>query len=424
MGAGEDTRGWRRVGVLRPLEIRDFRLLWSGLTISLIGDGIFFVALPWQVLELSNSPTAIALVGLVWTLPMVVLLLLGGVIADRFDRRRVMLTADAVRLVANATLGALSVTGHVELWHVFVLAALYGAGEALFFPAFSALVPEIVPRDLLVQANSLDGFVRPLGAQLLGPALGGILIDVVSVGGALLVDAASFGFSIAALLLMQPRPRARDELSATRVAAEIREGFRFVRSRTWLWGTLVCTSVALLVYLGPWEALLPFLVKNELEESARSLGLVYAAGGAGSIVAAIFMGQRGLPARTITVMFLAFSAGFSGLILFGLAVSVWQLVAVSVVAAGLNAAGMVIWTTLLQRNVPGDLLGRVTSLDWLVSISLVPISFALTGPIASEIGVRTTLVAAGVLGASVWLAFLFLPGMRDLERKPVPVEEA
>ena len=169
-----NARGWRRVGVLRPLEVRDFRLLWSGLAISLIGDGIFFVALPWQVLELSNSPTALALVGAVWTVPMVVFLLLGGVIADRFDRRRVMLTADAIRLVANATLGVLSVTGHVELWHVFLLAALYGVGEALFFPAFSALVPEIVPTQLLVQANSLDSFVRPLGAQLLGPAVGGV----------------------------------------------------------------------------------------------------------------------------------------------------------------------------------------------------------------------------------------------------------
>jgi DHA3 family tetracycline resistance protein-like MFS transporter len=423
MGAEGTTRGWRRIGVLRPLEIRDFRLLWSGLTISLIGDGIFFVALPWQVLELSNSPTAIALVGLVWTVPMVTLLLLGGVIADRFDRRRVMLAADGIRLIANATLGVLSVTGTVELWHVFVLAALYGAGEALFFPAFSALVPEIVPRALLVQANSLDSFVRPLGAQLLGPALGGVVIDAVSVGGALLLDAGSFLCSMAALLLMSPRPRTRAELSANRVAAEIREGFRFVRSRTWLWGTLVCTSVALLVYLGPWEALMPFLVKNELEESARSLGLVYAAGGLGSIMAALFMGQRGLPSRMITVMFVVFSVSFSALILYGLAVSVWQLIVVAVAAAALNAVGMVIWTTLLQRNVPGDLLGRVTSLDWLVSISLVPISFSVTGPNASAIGVRTTLVAAGVLGASVWLAFLFLPGMRDLERRPATVEE-
>jgi MFS family permease len=222
---------------------------------------------------------------------------------------------------------------------------------------------------------------------------------------------------------MSPRPRTRAELSANRVEAEIREGFRFVRSRTWLWGTLVCTSVALLVYLGPWEALMPFLVKNELEESARSLGLVYAAGGLGSIMAALFMGQRGLPSRMITVMFVVFSVSFSALILYGLAVSVWQLIVVAVAAAALNAVGMVIWTTLLQRNVPGDLLGRVTSLDWLVSISLVPISFAVTGPIASAIGVRTTLVAAGVLGASVWLAFLFLPGMRDLERRPATVEE-
>jgi len=386
-----NVRGWRRIGILQPLEIRDFRLLWSGLTISLIGDGIFFVALPWQVLELSDSPTAIALVGLVWTLPMVVFLVVGGVIADRFDRRRVMITADTIRLVANTTLGVLSVTGHVRLWHVFVLAAVYGAGEALFYPAFTALVPEIVPEGLLVQANSLDGFVRPLGAQLLGPALGGVVIETVSVGGALLLDAGSFACAIAALTLMRPLPR--------------------------------CTAIALLAYLGPWEALLPFLVKNELEAGAASLGIVYAAGGAGSVVAAFVMGQRGLPAKVITFMFLAFATSFAALVLYGLATDVWQLVAVAVVAAGLSAAGLVVWTTLLQRYVPGDLLGRVSSLDWLISISLVPISFALTGPIASAVGVRATLIGAGILGASVWIAFLFLPGMRDLERNPEPASE-
>ena len=418
-----NARGWRRVGVLRPLEVRDFRLLWSGLAISLIGDGMFFVALPWQVLELSDSPTALALVGAVWTVPMVVFLLLGGVIADRFDRRRVMLTADVIRLVANATLGLLSVTGHIELWHVFLLAALYGTGEALFFPAFGALVPEIVPKHLLVQANSLDGFVRPLGAQLLGPAVGGVLIEALGVGGALLVDAGSFACSIAALLAMRPRPRARQELTAGKVVGEIREGFRFVRSRTWLWGTLACTAIALLVYLGPWEALLPFLVKNELDASATDLGLVYAAGGLGSIFAAIFMGQRGLPGRMITFMYLGFAVGFAGPIAYGLSQAVWQLVIVALATAAAVAAGMVVWTTLMQRHVPGELLGRVTSLDWMVSISLVPISFAVTGPIASAIGVRTTLIAAGILGASVWLVFLFLPGMRDLERRPSPVEE-
>ena len=238
MEAGGEFRGWRRVGILRPLEIRDFRLLWTGLSISLLGDGLNAVALIWLVLELSNSPTAVALVGVAWTVPLVVFLLLGGVISDRFDRRKVMVTADTIRLVASATLGVLSVTGQIELWQVFVLAAVYGTGEALFYPALGALIPEVVPRDLLVQANALDGFVRPLASRLIGPALGGVAIEYLSVGGALLLDAGSFVFSITALLLMRPRPRERGEISARHVLADLREGFAFVRAHTWLWGTL------------------------------------------------------------------------------------------------------------------------------------------------------------------------------------------
>jgi MFS family permease len=180
---------------------------------------------------------------------------------------------------------------------------------------------------------------------------------------------------------------------------------------------LLAAAVGLLAFIGPWEALLPFLVRNELGLGAVELGLVYAAGGAGSIIAALAMGQRQLPRRMITFMYIAFAVGVSAPIVYGVATSLWPLVVSSAVAAGASAAGMVVWTTLMQREVPGELLGRVSSIDWLVSLSLTPISFALTGPIASAVGIRPTLIGAGVLGAGVTIAFLFLPGMRDLERR-------
>ena len=125
----------------------------------------------------------------------------------------------------------------------------------------------------------------------------------------------------------------------------------------------------------------------------------------------------------ITFMYIAFTIGVAGPIVYGLATSLWPLVVSSAVAAGASAAGLVVWSTLMQREVPGQLLGRVTSLDWLVSLSLTPVSFALTGPIASAVGIRQTLVGAGVLGAGITIAFLFLPGMRDLERRR-PTAEA
>lgn len=412
----EPRAGWLRVGVLRPLASRDFRLLWAGRSISLLGDGIFTVAVPWQVLAISNSPGALAAVGVAWTVPLVAFLVLGGVVADRFERRRVMLAADLLRGLAVGGLGALSLLGVIELWHVLALSVVFGVGEALFYPAFGGLVPELVPPGLLVQANSLDGLMTPLGQRLLGPAAGGLAIAALSVGGAFLLDAASFACSIAALLAMRRRPRPARPLSAGGVLADIREGLRFVRSQAWLFGTLLAAACSLLVFFGPWQVLLPYVVKNRLHEGAGSLGLVYAAGGAGAVLAALAFGQRELPRRVVTFMYVAWALGVAELVAYGLAGALWQLVAVTVVGSALSTAGQIAWTTLVQREVPGELLGRVTSFDWFVSSSLVPASFALTGPVAAAAGAGATLVGAGALGAAILIAFVFLPGVRDLER--------
>ena len=196
---GAHGGGLSRVRLLAPLRHRDFRLLWSGMCVSLLGDGIFLVALAWQVYALSNAPTALALVGITMTVPTIAFLLLGGVISDRLDRRRIMLASDVVRGLAVGLLALLSLTGVLELWHVAAIAAVYGAGTAFFSPAFDALVPELLPADELAQANALDQFVRPIALRLAGPALGGVLIDVLGVGTAFALDAASFAVSAAAL---------------------------------------------------------------------------------------------------------------------------------------------------------------------------------------------------------------------------------
>jgi DHA3 family tetracycline resistance protein-like MFS transporter len=408
----------RRLGVLRPFAIRDFRLLWTGMTVSLVGDGIFIVAVAWQVYDLSNRPTALALVGLAWTVPMVAFLLLGGVIADRFDRRRVMILSDAIRALAVGGMGVLAISGALELWHLYALSALYGAGDALFPPAFGATIPDLVPEHLLVQANSVDGLVRPFAMQLVGPALGGVLVDAVGAGTVFLLDAGSFLFSMTVLLLMRPVPARPREGAPPGILADIREGLGFVRSHVWIWGTLVAAALFLLVWLGPFEVLLPFVVRNEIDGSARDLGLVFASAGLGSILAALVMAQRALPRKTITFMYGAFALSVSGPIVYGLADALWPMLVMGFAAGAGAAAGGIVWLTLLQRHVPATLLGRVTSLDWMISISLAPISFALTGPVAAMLGAPETLVGAGVLGVAITLSFLFLPGMRDLERGP------
>jgi hypothetical protein len=341
--------------------------------------------------------------------------LVGGVVTDRVERWRVMIAADVVRALAAATIGVLSVTGHIELWHLIALAAVFGTGEAFFGPAFTSIVPQIVPRDLLLQANSLDQFIRPLAFMLVGPALGGWLVATIGPGEAFLLDAGTFLVSATAILLMRPRPLERESVGGS-MFRELREGFAFVRARAWLWATLLAAAVFLLAYWGPVEVLVPFRVRNDLGGGADDFGLVLACGGIGSILAALVMGQRGLPRRHITFMYSAWALGSLALVGLGLATAVWQLMAITLVEGALFTSGMVVWGTLVHTHVPAGLLGRVTSLDWFVSTSLVPVSFALTGPTAAWIGVETTLVAGGVLGCAVTFAFLFVRGVRDTER--------
>jgi MFS family permease len=406
--------GFSRVRMITPLRHRDFRLLWSGMCVSLMGDGIFLVAMAWQVYALSNAPTALALVGIAMTVPTIMFLLLGGVVSDRLDRRRVMLAADVTRGAAVAVLAALSMSGLLELWHVVALVAVYGAGAAFFGPAFDAIVPDVLPASELARANSLDQFVRPVALRLAGPAFGGALIDAVGVGAAFAFDAASFAISAIALLAMSTRAPRRAAAQAS-VGADIRTGMAYVRRHVWLWATFATAAIAYLLFMGPAEVLLPYLVKNEIGGSASDLGLVFAAGGIGSVGCAVVMGQRGLPRRDITFMYIAWTAATVAVAGYGLATAVWQLMLASLAFNALETAGTIVWATAKQRHVPAALLGRVSSLDWLISIGLLPVSFALTGPVSAAIGAQTTLVVAGVVGGAATFAALLLPGMRAVE---------
>jgi MFS family permease len=417
-----DSNG--RLRLLTPLRHRDFRLLWGGMCVSLIGDGVFMIALAWQVYALANAPTALAMVGVAMTVPTVALLVVGGVVSDRFDRRRVMVAADVARAVAVGAIAALSLTGWLELWHMGALVVVYGAGTAFFGPAFDAIVPDLLPQAELARGNALDQLIRPIALRLAGPAVGGVLIETVGVGAAFMLDAASFAVSAFALLAMRTVPRVmRDRES---LLADVQAGFRYVRSRVWLWGTLGSAAIAYLLFMGPVEILVPFLVKNEFGGSAADLGLVFAAGGVGSVLCAVAIGQSGLPRRDVTLMYAAWTLATLAVAGYGVATAVWQLMLVSLVFNALETAGLVVWATTKQRHVPPHLLGRISSLDWLISTGLLPLSFALTGPVSAALGAQGTLIAAGATGAVVTLAALFLPGMRAIEQRlPArPVREA
>jgi MFS family permease len=406
--------GFSRVNLLAPLRHRDFRLLWAGMTVSLVGDGIFLVAMAWQAYDLWNAPAALSILGIGMTIPTIAFLLPAGVLSDRLDRRLIMLTADVCRALVVATLAALSIADLLTFWQLVVLVGLYGIGTAFFIPAFDAIVPDVVPSDELPAANALDQFVRPIALRLLGPALGGGLVAALGLGAAFSVDAASFVASTVAVFLMH-RPASTGARHAESSFGAIREGLRFVRRRVWLWGTLVSAAFAYLAFLGPAEVLLPYVVKNDLHASAGQLGLVFAAGGIGAVGSALVMGQLGHPRRDVTVMYATWTLATLAVAGYGLATASWQLMAACLLFNALETVGTIVWATIKQRHVPASMLGRVSSLDWLISIGLLPLSFAITAPVAELVGARATLVGAAAIGGAITLGALFLPGMRDIE---------
>lgn len=221
--------------------------------------------------------------------------------------------------------------------------------------------------------------------------------------------------SAAALALTQARPLDRSEAGEPSALREAVEGLRFVRSQTWLWGTLLAASVAVAAFWDPVEVLVPYIVKNDLAEAPTTSGSS-SPRAALAVVAAPVLAQRGLPRRQITFMYVVWTLAAAVIAGYGVATTLWQAMLVSFVSGATAAAGLVVWATLMQTLVPGRLLGRVQSVDWLVSIGLVPVSFAATGPLAAAIGHDETLIWAGAVSGVVTLAFLFLPGMRDPER--------
>jgi Transmembrane secretion effector len=401
--------------LLQPLRHRDFRYLWFGMSTSLVGDGVLLVALAWQVYLISNAVSAMSAVGVALTAPQVATLLVGGVVADRIDRRVVLVVADLVRGLCLLVLTILAARGRLTLPEVYLLVGIYGAGTGFFGPAFDAIVPGLVPADELEQANALDQFVRPVAARIAGPAIGGVLLSLGGPQWALGVDAMTFAVSVFCVAAMR-RPASTPSSGSASVWHEAVTGIRYVAGRPWLWATFLAATFTYLLFLGPTEVLLPYLIKNVMHGSGADLGLVLTAGGIGALLAAVVVGQRGIPLRDVTFIYVTWSLATLAVAGYGLAVAGWQLAVFCALINGLEAAGTIAWATLKARLVEPALRGRVSSLDWFISIALLPASYALTAPVAQAIGARATLVLAGVLGAGITGVFLLVPGVRDVQR--------
>ncbi|WP_433165503.1 MFS transporter [Kribbella sp. CA-247076] len=411
---------WKAV---QPLRHRDYRLLWTGLAVALLGSGLWLVALAWQVIELGGGPVQLSVVTTAYSIGLVVCVLFGGIAADRLSQRSVIIAADSVRGVVLLVVAGLALSDLLEIWQLAAAAVLIGAGEAFLIPAYTALVPKLLPADELLAANGLEGTLRPLAQQATGPAIGGLAIAALSPGVAILVTSLTYFFSAGCVLAMRVPSSGFEPVEpgdvedsgekpeARTIFGDLREGWSYVRRTRWLLASLLFGTVFVLLILGPLEVLLPFAIRDQLGGGPTEFGLVLAAFGIGGAAGALLISSRSLPRRYLTVMTLLWGVGSLPFAVLGFARDLWMMMAGAAVVGLTSSAAMVIWGTLLQRRVPDHLRGRIASLDFFVSLLLMPLSMALAGPAGAVLGLTAVFLIAGIGPALISFAVVYFGRM-------------
>jgi MFS family permease len=396
-----------------PLAEREFRLLFTGQAMSVIGDGIAPIAVAFAALDLTGSATDLGLVLTAAYLPMAVLLLVGGVWADRLPRRAVMLTADAVRATTQATIGVLLLTGSAQLWQLIVLQVIYGIGVAFFTPAATALIPATVSPGLLQPANALLGICGSLGFTI-GPALGGVVVATAGPGAAFVFDAATFLWSIGFLAWM--RPRRVEPSPPQRFLRDLADGFHEVRARRWIWVSILAVGLTLMIQDAPIQVLGPVIARSHFG-GAGAWAAIEAALGAGTVVGGA-TALRVAPSRPLRFVNLCFLLCVPGSIALAIPAPLVAIVVLQFLAGWAIGLYVPVWDTLLQQRIAANVLSRVSAYDWMGSIVLMPLGFAAAGPVAAAIGIRPTLMAGAVWCAISVAATLSVREIRTLERLP------
>jgi MFS family permease len=394
------------------LEERNFRLFFIGRTASQIGSGMAPVAIVFAVLE-HGTASDVGYVLAAETVPLVILLLVGGVVGDRMSRRKLMLRSDALRTFAECALGLWVLVGSPPLWGFMSLAALMGVGQAFFSPALTGIVPQMLSDEKLQQGNALNGIASSSGG-IIGPAIAGVIVAASSPGWAILIDGLTYLVSVVSLALIRiDWTKAGD---AEPFIALLRQGWREFWSRTWLWAIVVQAAFvnalfASFLVLGP-------VVAKESLGGARAWGVILAAEGLGSVIGGVIM-LRVHPRRPLLVAALS-SLAFPVPLFFVADRSPTLLIAtVALFAGSFITFFSILWSTTLQREIPSDILSRVSAYDWFGSLVFLPIGMAVVGPLASIIGIRTTLVGSRVIMILLMLSVLLVPsvtGLRAPER--------
>lgn len=400
----------RSLRAFRPFAHREYRVLIAALAISIFGSGMWAVAMVYEVIHLGGGPLELSLVAAAGSVGLVAFLLAGGIAADRFSQRPLIIAVEGANLAVIASISGLAMLGWLQLWHLAVGAFVLGVGAAFFFPAYSAILPRILPPEDLLAANGMEGTMRPMLQQAAGPAVAGILVAALSPAHAVTGVAAShlLAFSILNLLRHQPVPQtdaAQAEASGTdsgpraktSVLHDLREGVSYTVRTPWLLWTLLWACISVLFLIGPIEVLLPFVVRDQLGGDSRVFGFLLAVMGVGGAAASLATASFPLPRRYLSVMMVSWGAGTLPLAAVGIMDSFWALAAALFIFGATGGMGMVIWGTLLQRRVPPHLLGRVSSLDFFVSLALMPVSMALAGPAAEVVPVGLIFLVAGTV---------------------------
>ena len=383
--------------LLRPLRIRDFRLLFAGETVSVLGDQFHFIALAWLALQLTGSGLALGTVLMTAAIPRAIFMLVGGAFSDRFSPRTLMLASNAIRAVVVGVLATLVLGGRAELWHLYVFAAIFGVVDAFFYPALGTIVPMLVPDRQLAPANALvQGAQQIMG--LVGPALAGAMIALVQTGPAFVIDAASFGVAAFALLLISGGRRHEDpavEGDRPGVLSTIAGGVRAAWADPAVRSMVVLIAAFNFAFTGPISVGLAFLADHRFEGGSAAFGLLFSAFGGGAVLGAIASGSIPRP-RHLGALFIAIAVALGvGLALIGLASSLpvaLGIIAVMGILIGFINVQAIAW---LQSRVPAEVRGRVMSLVTLGSVGLAPVSLAIAGALIDLGAVTLVFVAAG-----------------------------
>lgn len=382
-----------------------------GRAVSFLGNAMAPVALAFAVLDLTGSKTDLGFVLAARTAPQIVFILIGGTLSDRIKRTHIMVASSLLSGASQGSLAVLLLTHHAQLWHLVAIGAVNGTSSAFFFPASSGVIPQTVPQTLIQQANALLRLAIN-SSSVIGAAIGGAIVAGVGPGWAIAIDAATFAAGAVFAAAMRVPPTVRAE--ATHFLRDLVVGWQAFRSRTWLWAIVLQFSFLNAAEQGAFQVLGPAQAEAHYG-GARTWGVILACQAAGLIAGGLVMlrfePQRPLLVATLAILLLAPPAALLG-----------PPAHAAIVAAAAFGMGFgieifaVCWDTTMQQQIPGHMLSRVYAYDMLGSVALIPVGFAVAGPIADAIGTRPTLYGAAALVVLATLPILGVRDVRELRR--------